>query len=188
VGWYEYLGWKYLGKKKPTPRFLKQQYVRTYAKKYHLHTFVETGTYLGEMIYRTKQVFKKIYTIEIDHDLYRHAKNIFADDHNISVLLGDSKLVLPSVLKAVKTPALFWLDAHASQGITSSKTKVWPVIEELKAIFKTNQRRHVILIDDADAYLQDASHPMLPKIEQTVRRLDPKQKITVRDNIIFILR
>jgi len=47
------------------------------AKKFQIHIFVKTGTYLGDMLLSTKNTFKQIFFVEIDKDLYEWAKKKF---------------------------------------------------------------------------------------------------------------
>ncbi|KKK99589.1 hypothetical protein LCGC14_2631260 [marine sediment metagenome] len=101
------------------PHILKQKIVKLYAKKFSIKTFVETGTYLGEMIDATKKKFKKIYSIELDDDLFKNAKKKFSKYNHISIIQGDSSDVLPIIISKIKQPCLFWLDAHYSSGITA---------------------------------------------------------------------
>ena len=62
---------------------------------------IETGTYLGEMALASKRTFKKIYTIELDKELYRKAKNNCSKYDHIKLYQGDSAQVLPEILLKV---------------------------------------------------------------------------------------
>lgn len=41
----------------------KQKTIMLYQKKYRSEAFVETGTYLGDMVWAVKSIFKEIYSI-----------------------------------------------------------------------------------------------------------------------------
>jgi len=82
--------WEILGFPNPPPHYYKQQVFKSYAEKYNLKIFVETGTYLAEMIEAMKTSFDKIYSIEISHDLFNRAKKRFKSEKNIELVLGNS--------------------------------------------------------------------------------------------------
>jgi hypothetical protein len=111
-----------------------------------LATFVETGTRDGWMLDQMKNVFDSVYSIEVDEALYRKALIGFNDQPHIKLFLGDSATVLPSILRELSSPALFWLDAHGEGPITAQNA---PVIDELRAILSHPIKKHAILIDDA---------------------------------------
>lgn len=111
-----------------------------------LQTFIETGTYKGDMVEKMRNNFGKIYSIELDSELYRQAKKRFAGESYIRIIHGDSALELKKILLETEEPALFWLDAHAGGAITAFNS---PIVAELDAIFSHSVRGHVILVDDA---------------------------------------
>jgi len=77
--------------------------------------FVETGTYLGEMINAQEGNFDRLLTVELDPELYRKAVRRFRRLAQVSVFQGDSSVELPKMVAAVNEPAIFWLDAHYSK-------------------------------------------------------------------------
>ena len=109
-------------------------------------TFVETGTENGWMIKKIGDKFEQVYSVEINQNLYRQARERFQDKTQIELLLGDSAVEIKKILLEINEPALFWLDAHGSGEITSTNA---PIIKELEAIFAHSIRGHNILIDDA---------------------------------------
>ncbi|PIN92969.1 hypothetical protein COU54_04810 [Candidatus Pacearchaeota archaeon CG10_big_fil_rev_8_21_14_0_10_31_24] len=108
--------------------------------------FVETGTSEGDTIADLANHFQKIYSIELNHNLYTKAVGRFSSRTNIELLEGDSSIEIKKVLLGLKEPALFWLDAHAPGTITPSNS---PIIGELESIFALMVKGGVILIDDA---------------------------------------
>jgi len=78
-----------------------------YAKKFKIKTLVETGTYKGNMIIATRKTFKKIYSIELDDDLFKQAKEKFTKYKNIYLYKGESGKILPEILKVIKGRCLF---------------------------------------------------------------------------------
>ena len=92
----------------------KRELIKKYALKFNFKTFIETGTQKGLMVDYVKDVFDKIYTIEILERLYNDAVKRFENNKNINLFLGDSAIVLNQIMFDIdKTrPILFWLDAH----------------------------------------------------------------------------
>jgi len=57
------------GKPIPVSHIVKQMAVRAYAARYGTRTFVETGNYLGEMIFAVKDIFDRIISRELSTEL-----------------------------------------------------------------------------------------------------------------------
>ena len=117
-------------------KHLKAKTILTFQRKYQINTFVETGTYLGETIELVKHNFLNIYSIELSQDLYTRAKRIFKTNKDINLFLGDSSIILSKIIKQIKNPCLFWLDAHYSYGITAKGSINTPILSELKILAK----------------------------------------------------
>lgn len=116
--------------------------------------FIETGTYVGDGVQSALDAgFKKIFSIELDKQRCKAAiKRFRGQKKNVKILYGDSGSVLPKLLKLVKKPCTFWLDAHycgeaLEEGIAIAN-KWCPMEEELEAILNHPIKTHTILIDD----------------------------------------
>src|SRR5687767_3584644 len=96
---WELLRWKLRGRPAPPPRLVKQQLVREYARQFGVQTLIETGTYFGEMIAATEDIFGEIWSVEIEPWLHQRARKVFAGKPHIHLLLGDSRDVLPQLLE-----------------------------------------------------------------------------------------
>ncbi|MES1975768.1 MAG: hypothetical protein V4472_25200 [Pseudomonadota bacterium] len=128
------------------PAEARREVLRDYGEEWHLDVLIETGTHTGDTPAALTDAFDRIYTIEIDLATHEAACQRFAGT-NVTCLLGDSTDVLPDVLDLLDdSPALFWLDGHASGGPRGAKDT--PIVEELAAIFATDVP-HVVLVDDA---------------------------------------
>lgn len=176
---------------KPSSTIEKHKLVLKLAAQYGIKTMVETGTYLGAMVYATKDFFTKIITIELSEELALNAKQKFEKYPGIQVLQGDSGKVLPTVVPALDSPAIFWLDGHFSQGITARGEKDAPVSEELGAIEKSVQKgiKHIILLDDARLFIESGEqtgYPKLSEVEAWVNKQLPGYKTRVEDDVIVI--
>ena len=112
------------------------------------HVFVETGSYMGNGINNVKDEFRLIYSIELSQNLYSNCKELFSNQSNICLLIGDSPEVLSELAIDIDEPALFYLDAHYSGGETAfgkEEDKGCPVLRELEAIGKRTHKDIVII-------------------------------------------
>ncbi|OGF24903.1 hypothetical protein A2331_06065 [Candidatus Falkowbacteria bacterium RIFOXYB2_FULL_34_18] len=162
----------------------KYKIVKKYAEKYNLDTLIETGTFLGEMVNASKNNFNTIYSIESNKRLYGLAKKRFKKNKNVKILYGDSSNKLNKVIKKQKTPALFWLDAHYSGGITTKKEKETPIREELAQIFNNFKTGNIILIDDARLFVGKRDYPRIEEIKKMI--LSRNMKIKIEEDVIII--
>lgn len=179
--------WHKRGKTPPTPHCIKQAIIKKIAYQYSIKTFIETGTYLGNMVDDVKTIFKKIYTIELDKNLYKRARNKFSKNPHVSIIFGDSATALPHILSRINKPVLFWLDAHYSKGITARAEKETPIIEEISAILNHPVKKHVILIDDADCFTGKNDYPTLKFLKSFIKSNNASLAITVEYNMIIVI-
>ena len=184
--WKPYFEWLESGKPDPPPNIVKQMTIKEYANKYRLKVFIESGTYLGDMVYAVRGVFEKIYSIELDDNLYESAKAKFLKYSHMSILHGDSAKVMPKILDHIKNPCLFWLDGHYSGGITVKGELDTPISQELKHIFNHPIKDHVILIDDARLFTGENDYPTIQQLRSFVLSQKPDREIEIKDDIIRI--
>ena len=163
------------------PHLLKQRVIQEYARAYDLPVLVETGTNYAHMIYVQKGHFREIYSIELDAHKVESARRKFAGNPSIHILEGDSGVVLPKLLPALKDRCLFWLDGHDFEMST-------PVKLELDALFEDRAREDAILIDDANWFNGRGGYPTLEELQQRVAREYPGRQMDVKDNIIRIAK
>jgi len=132
----------------PSTPFVKTVALRRYAKVFGTRVFVETGTFFGDTTAAVADLFERCYTIELSPELYTRAQKRFAGTPHVICVNGDSSAELARVLEDVHEPALFWLDAHASGGVTADGG-FDPIMQELGTIFRHRIKGHVVLVDDA---------------------------------------
>lgn len=181
----ELLDWRRRGKRGPLPRVLKQSIIKGYAQKFSVEVFIETGTYLGDMIEAVLDTFSRIISIEIDPSLAGRAKKRFSRYSHVFVLQGDSSQLLPPLLRVTTERCLFWLDAHYSSGITAKGDRETPVMRELQCILR-HPAEHVILIDDARQFVGQNDYPTLEAVHGLVNDMRPGWTVEVKDDIIRI--
>jgi len=126
-----------------------------------LGLFIETGTYRGESARWAATIFPKVYTIEIDKDMHEAVRKNRPD--NMYLILGDSKVELPKLVKVIHEPALFWIDAHFG-------TSRPPVLEEISCII-ASPFDHIMYVDDTLLYDNNKSYsdwPGTPELESAL--------------------
>jgi len=160
--------WEAKGCPIPPPHTIKQQTLIEYAKKYGLHTLIETGTYYGEMVEAMKDTFAHIYSIELGDVLYENARSRFAGLDHIEIIHGDSGEELANILNKIDSPVLFWLDGHYSEGTTVKGKVDTPIREELMGILNAPDIGHVIIIDDARCFGTDPAYPSIAELTELI--------------------
>jgi hypothetical protein len=180
------LVWYKRGRPTPPPSLIKQRTVMEYARRFSLETLVETGTYLGDMVYATRNSFTRIISIELDRKLYGRAKRRFSKFSHIVIEWGDSSTVLADLLGTINQPCLFWLDAHYSGGITTKGLLETPVVQELELILDHHVLGHVVLIDDARSFVGRNHYPTIRDLRGFVIGRRPDWIFEVKGDIIRV--
>jgi len=170
--------------KTPSSGLEKRRLVLNIAKSKNFNNFVETGTYLGEMVNEIKDKFKKVYSIEIDKKLYSKAKRRFKKYKHIRIVKGDSCERLAKIINKLEGPTIYWLDAHYSGGITSFGNRQTPVRGELSEILQNWKKDSIILIDDARRFNGKKGYPSLQEIGKIAEKNN--LKVLIAHDVIQI--
>lgn len=178
------LQWRLRGRPLPPPHVVKQLAILRYQHSRQFTTFIETGTFTGEMVEAMRRHFQRLISIEMSPEIHERARRRFAGDPRIELLLGDSAVVLPRILEQVRDPALFWLDGHFMGGSTARGRDDSPVRHELSALIAHPVRRHLVLIDDARLFDGTAGYPTLSQLRDSIHRERPGSDVQVEDDII----
>jgi hypothetical protein len=168
------------------PHIVKQRMLLSHAKTFHTSTLIETGTFLGDMIYAMKDEFKDIYSVELSDEFHNRAKLAFNDFPHIHLVAGDSATALAGVLSGIEERCLFWLDGHYSGGITAMADSWSPINAEIETILRHPVKDHVILIDDANAFDGKHGYPTMFELYNVVANRFPGHEMLVFDNVIQI--
>ena len=179
--------WHLQGKPVPPPHIVKQKKILSMARAHHITTFIETGTYRGDMVAAVKNSFRQIHSIELSNDLYKRASQKFSDQLHIHIHHGDSGVMLSQIIEKLKAPALFWLDGHYSGQSTSRSQTNTPIMRELEQIFAAGTFNHVILIDDARCFNGTHDYPDIAELRDFILSYRPNADITVEDDIIMVV-
>jgi len=149
--------------------------------------FVETGTFIGNTLIGLHQSFQKLYSIELDKGIYRLAKKRLSEYKNVEIVHGDSAKQLPLILNAISEPAIFWLDAHYSSGVTGLGELQTPVLRELKAIFEHPVKKHHILIDDVKDFNGLNDYPTVDEILNFINKFGHGSYVGRVEGQVFIV-
>jgi hypothetical protein len=148
---------------------------------------VETGTYMGDMVYAMRKRFKQIYSIELSPRLFQLAVERFFAFNHISIIEGDSGVVLKKLMPEISKPTLFWLDGHYSGGATAKGILECPIFEELNAILESPHIESVVvLIDDARLFVGTNDYPTLVELKSFLATKKKAHTFKVVDDIIHI--
>ena len=176
--------WACHGCRSTAPPPIKRMVLASYIKDYGLKHFVETGTHLGDTLADIAHDTSILaLSIELDAALYNAAVRRFAGWSNVTLLHGDSGVLMPVVVKGLMSPTLFWLDGHYSGGTTAKSEIETPVSAELQAIFRSPVQGHVILIDDVRCFDGTHDYPHLDELLAIIRT-DGRYAIEVSTDIL----
>lgn len=180
----DYWYWVLRGRPERSPHLLKQNVVREYGERFRLRTLVETGTYYGEMVAAMKRRFEHIYSIEFVPELAKRARQKFAQEPNIKIFCGDSRVVMPEVLALLHAPALFWLDA-GYYGWVGKQGDQQRLSAELEMIL-SHPFSHIVLLDDARGLTGRDGIPSVRDVKEHVERKFPTRQVDVQYDIMRI--
>jgi hypothetical protein len=171
----------------PPPYEVKRDFIARQAREHGLNVLVETGTFEGDMLNWQLPNFKQLISIELDEELYRAVRARFAVYPQVQLLHGDSGVKLAEATRDLKEPALFWLDAHYSFGVTAGRGTDAPIFKELSCLTGRQQFRDAILIDDARLFGWDFGYPSLRKVKKFVALHWPDHRFYIESDIICIV-
>ena len=157
--------------------------VRDYQSRFGPRVFIETGTFAGGMIDAVRSRFHRVVSIELDSGWHARALVRFRSDPRITLLCGDSGVILPEVLARLTEPALFWLDAHYAGPAAARGTLDSPIVRELEAI-RAHGIDHVVLIDDIRDFQGKNGYPTADELIRWIRAVAPDSVVEIRDDIL----
>jgi len=169
----------------PPPHQFKQLVIQQYQKKFNYHIFIETGTLDGDMIEAQRNIFLKLYSIELNKVFWQRAVVRFKKYNHIQILQGDSSIVLNKITNKLSEPAIFWLDGHYSAGDTAKGDKECPIFEEIDAIFSFNQFNHIIIIDDANSFDGKGDYPTIDELTLYIKKYNIKYELNINSGVLI---
>ncbi|MDC0904070.1 hypothetical protein OAS51_01300 [Candidatus Thioglobus sp.] len=183
----EYPIWLINGKPSPDNHLYKKQRIRNISEKYKCNTFIETGTFYGQMVRYAADYFEKVVSIEIHEPFYLENNNFFKEKDNVNILLGDSSIRLADAITMSEGKILFWLDGHYSGTGTGVGNKISPIIEELRIIANFNPNNHCIIIDDRRLFSEEGGYPTIDEVIIELKDINADYKISYDFDSILAL-
>ena len=179
--------WRLQGRPAPDNHVYKKRRIKRLAREHRCDTFVETGTFYGQMVNFARGVFSKVISVEIYPPFHRENAAQFAHDPDVHILLGDSGRNLPEAISMASGRILFWLDGHYSGSGTGIGEKVSPIIEELRLIAKAGRKDHCVVIDDRRLFIGSDGYPTLDETIAELKAINPDYAIEVDgDGIVAV--
>lgn len=150
---------------------------------YPNEVFIETGCLKGASIKRALDAsFSQIFSIELSEKYYKFCKNRFKSNKNVELILGDSYIELPNLLKRIRSRVTFWLDGHWSMGDTALGKYSSPLMQELNAIKEHFISDHTIIIDDMRCWSKEKNGDFNTEdILNSLYSINPDYKIKYED-------
>jgi len=168
-----------LSKNKADNHFVKRNRIISLQKKYKFNSFIETGTFYGQMSVFAASYFSSVYTVESFSPIYSYnRKNIH--DKKIKMYFGKSVDLLAKMIDEANDNCMFWLDGHYSGPGTDGHKAICPILEELSIISKKNLLRFCILIDDLRCFDGTNNYPRAEDINRQLVNLG--ERIIIREN------
>ena len=148
IGYAQIRAWQKRSFRGQSPDFIKRSFICSYSGVNSI--WVESGTYLGDTSVALSRSAKKVYTIEPAAIIARRARARFKKYSNIELIEGTSESEFENILKKVDGDVCFFLDGHASGGITYLGSEQAPIIHELNSISKNieNFNSIKVIVDD----------------------------------------
>ena len=173
-----------LNKNAPDNHLYKILRVRNIGKKFSCETFIETGTFYGQMVHAVKDCFKYVLSIELYEPLYKLNKTSFKNSPHIKLYYGDSALKLTNMLDESIGRVLFWLDGHFSGDGTAGNIVECPILNELIQISRDDRQDHCILIDDARLFDGNNGYPTFDDVKKILLNINSQYQIEVDGDCI----
>lgn len=170
----------------PAPRIAKQGVLARYG--FPNGTWVESGTYLGDTTRFLSKNAIHVYTIEPSVELAAMARKRFARSANVEVIEGLSEEMFPTILSQITGDVSFWLDGHASGGMTHVGAMITPIRVELDAISSSLGRLGAVtvLVDDFRGFTQNEDEGNYPPRSFLVKWAEDQELAWTVEHDIFV--
>jgi len=165
---------------------VKRKFISKIGNYYGCKIMVESGTYFGQSTKYFSKIFNKVFSVELSPALYDFSSRRFSKISNIFLYLGDSVVQLPRIILLLNQPTIFYLDAHASGGVTQQGQEPSPIKKELEIIsnFK-HLSNSIILLDDARGFDGSNSYPSFMEVSEWAERNELSKPYIKLDMIII---
>lgn len=150
---------------------------------------IEIGTYKGVTAKRLSKIFTKVFTIEINEELYGKAKKNLSKRLNVECFLGDAINILPDILNKTSNVILF-CDGHYSGGDTGFGDDKEPILQELDIIQNKMENIAAVVIDDFRLFGVDEGWPKKSEVFSKIETIfiQSEWEISVLNDQILIIK
>lgn len=176
-----------LKKEGPDNHYYKVNRIRKIAKNYKCTDFIETGTFYGQTIWKVKDIFSKVFSVEFYEPLYLYNIEQFKDNKNVKIFYGDSSVKLSEMVAQTNGKILFWLDGHYSGEGTGLSKKTSPIIEELDVIKASLKNDCCIVIDDKRLFNGTDGYPTYDETINKLKGINPNFNLVQDGDAIIAL-
>ena len=180
----KYPFWILKGRPAPDNHLAKKKRILKIFKEGDYTTFIETGTFYGQMLKFSSNFFEKSISIEIYKPLYEMNNRDFKNNNKVAILFGDSSTQLKKALELSTGKIIFWLDGHYSGDGTGKGRQTSPIIDELENIKKHKRKDHCILIDDARLFNGTDGYPTLEETKNSLLMINQDYKVYIDHDCI----
>ncbi|RFM26491.1 class I SAM-dependent methyltransferase [Deminuibacter soli] len=171
---------------------MPREIVLQFKDKGNIRNFIETGTYQGGTSFWAARHFEQVATVEIDPAISKATASKPDCPANIRFYVGNSKDVLPEMVKPLTGRSIFWLDGHWCNVTEMGKDMECPLMDEIRAL--AHLKDAVILIDDARAFLgplppphNNADWPRIDEVFALLKQQYPDNLVTIADDVIYCI-
>jgi hypothetical protein len=175
----EYPLWIFKGCPAPDNHVAKKRRIRKLAKQFNCTTFMETGTFYGQMVNFALPFFKKVMSVELYEPLFNSNVRAFSGNDQIELFLGNSADQLEKMIAKSQGRILFWLDGHFSGAGTGCGDAVSPILLELDVIRRAGVSNSCILIDDYRLFTGTDGYPTTDETNAALRKINEKYNVVV---------
>ncbi|MEK0336342.1 MAG: hypothetical protein QQN41_02785, partial [Nitrosopumilus sp.] len=146
---------------------------------------IETGTQNGDGIERAKSLgFNKILSIEVSKILCDEVRQRFWNDNNITIICGDSTVILWPTIKSIKERMTFILDAHGPcpSGDVQIDYESCPLTKELQIIMNHSHKDHTIIIDDVRLF-ESSFDTTIEEVKALLFKINPNYQFCFAEGL-----
>lgn len=134
---------------------------------------VESGTYKGRTAQKLARIAEHVTTIEADFNYFLKSKRALQQHTNITIIHGNSGVLIGNTLPSENIGCVMWLDAHYSGGNTAGSQYPCPIMDELLQILPLRQAANsVIFIDDSRSLNGANGWPILSEVVDYLNQHD----------------
>lgn len=169
----------------PTTK-IKRKFICRLGQTFSCAIVVESGTYFGQSTKYFSKFFDRVFSIELSLKLFDFSSLRFSKISNIFLYLGDSVVQLPKIIYLLNQPTVFYLDAHASGGVTQQGQEPSPIKKELEIISNFEYLRNsIVLLDDARGFDGSNSYPSFMEVCEWAERNELSKPYIKLDMIVI---